>query len=658
MKKAKCMIVAVMTLLLLFTQSVAGMATAAVADPPGGEYAPISPEKEEVVYVLLDASGAAKEFYVVNSFETGTGGRITDYGAYSEVQNLSNALPIGQNGDALTLDTDAGKFYYQGLLSSAELPWNISIRYYLDGVELQAKALAGRSGKLEIALSITENMAATGRFYEGCALQLSVTLDTGLAENIVAEGATVANAGANKQLAYTVLPGSGLSAHIYADVQDFEMERISINGMKMKLDISVDTSEFTDGIDELKDGIGKLNDGTWELSDGVGSLYDAARKMANGVSEYADGVSTFDDGLGEAVDGVIELGGGIVELADGADELGDGLAELADGGYDIYVGSGGIHGGLYQIVASIDAGTGSGTEMEELLQGSAAVNAGITGIAGGIAALDDGLKSMDAASLAAANAQTAVSLAAVAGDDPQLLAVVALLQQNAQVYGGIEYARSAAMDGDEGLRAGSAALAAQYTQLDQGIQGIPSMIGASMDQLKSGLSTFAANYGDFHEGLFKYVDGVKQTSDGFREFQEGIEELSDGVNELADGFIELKDGSRELRSGAGELADGMDEFRDGIRGLRDGTTELKDGTQEFVDEMDTFDTTEMIDEMLAELSGNDVPLTSFASEKNTNIASVQFVMVTEAIEKEAPAQEAAEEAPVPTLWDRLKALFQ
>lgn len=41
---------------------------------------------------------------------------------------------------------------------------------------------------------------------------------------IQADGATIANVGADKQISYTILPGKGLDAEITADVTDFEME--------------------------------------------------------------------------------------------------------------------------------------------------------------------------------------------------------------------------------------------------------------------------------------------------------------------------------------------------------------------------------------------------------------------------------------------------
>lgn len=95
-------------------------------------------------------------------------------------------------------------------MEQVETPWDISVRYYLDGKEYEASEIAGKSGKLEIHLSIKENTACKGNFYDRYALQASLTLDSEICENISAPDATIANVGSDKQLTYTVLPGKAL----------------------------------------------------------------------------------------------------------------------------------------------------------------------------------------------------------------------------------------------------------------------------------------------------------------------------------------------------------------------------------------------------------------------------------------------------------------
>ena len=126
-------------------------------------------EKEEVIYVMAAADGSVNSVYAVNSFD---GGDITDYGDYTDVKLLNLDGNITQNGDEITFSSpENGKVYYQGTLKNSEIPWDISIKFFLDGKELSAEDAAGKSGSLEIRISIAENEKCSSDFYENYALQ-------------------------------------------------------------------------------------------------------------------------------------------------------------------------------------------------------------------------------------------------------------------------------------------------------------------------------------------------------------------------------------------------------------------------------------------------------------------------------------------------------
>ena len=109
----------------------------------------------------------------------------------------------------------------------------------------------------------------------------------------------------------------------------------------------------------------------------------------------------------------------------------------------------------------------------------------------------------------------------------------------------------------------------------------------------------------------------------------------------------------------GTLKTSVGDLNDGVKALFDGTTELKEGTGEFVKETDGIEAevTDEIDSMINEATGSDVEVTSFVSDKNTNVDSVQFVMQTEAIEiAEAVNSEPVVEEKL-NFWQKLLRLF-
>lgn len=274
-------------------------------------HAEVASQKEEVVYGILDLDGKVNNLYVVNIFN---GGNITDYGEYTKVHNLTTSEEISQTNDQMSINTKADKLYYQGTLKAKELPWKIAIKYQLGGKELSATELAGKSGSLQIEMSITKNDKVDSIFYDNYALQIMLKLDTKLCDNIKSENATIAEAGGSKQLSYIVLPGKDANITVTADVHEFEMDEITINGIKLVLDMELDYNQFSGEMNQIVDAIKGLDDGAGELSDG-------ATQLADGMNQYVEGLKAYKDGLSK-------LEGGAKDLSTGAAALKDGLSQL------------------------------------------------------------------------------------------------------------------------------------------------------------------------------------------------------------------------------------------------------------------------------------------------------------------------------------------
>ena len=180
-----------------------------------------NPQKEENVYASLEEDGTVSGVYVVNEYDLEKDTRITDYGDYTEVTNLTTEDKIEETADGYTVEGKKGKFYYQGNLETKELPWKIQISYYLNGEKKNPKELAGESGNLEIRISVKKNEKVKGDYFEDYLLQATVTLDSEKCKNIQAEGATLANVGADKQILYNIMAGQEKEFSITSEVTDF-----------------------------------------------------------------------------------------------------------------------------------------------------------------------------------------------------------------------------------------------------------------------------------------------------------------------------------------------------------------------------------------------------------------------------------------------------
>lgn len=568
--------------------------------PAFAETAPSA--KEEVIYAMADASGKVTDAEAVNIF---AGGDIVDYGDYSAVKPLNTNDTITQNGDQIAFSSTADKVYYQGTMKNAALPWNISIRYYLDGKEYAPQDVAGKSGALEIRFSVTKNESCGGSFYDDYALQASFTLDTERCQNIVSNGATVANVGSDKQLTYTILPGKGIDTVITADVTDFEMDAAAINGVRLNLDVDVDDTDLMDKVDELVSAIGNLDDGAWELHDGTEELYDATKTLNSKVGDLHSGVGDLTAGAGDLYTGLTD----ITAQNQQADQLYLGYVKSqADSIYLAYVTT--QADALYAQVAAQAV-------REQLIQSGYSE-----------AQADAYLQTADGQTLVA---QTVSNM--TEEQKAQILnAAVAKLtdEQKEQILQGAV----ASLTEEQ-----KAEIREAYIQQMMASDDVTSQINAAVATVSAA----------------KQVSELKGQLDSYGVFYQGLVAYTDAVSSAAAGAKSLKLNMDTLYSNTGKLKLSVDKLSDAVGELYDGTGELTDGTTEFVDKTSDMDTqiSDEIDSMTASLSGGDGDAVSFVSEKNTNVNTVQSVIKTAAIEKaETTTDNTVESAPL-TFWQKL-----
>lgn len=320
----------------------AGLCTAVAFNSPAIAWgADAAATKDENVYVTLGQDGSVSGIYVINEFSSEEGGEISDYGKYSSLKNLIDESEIKMENGHITADMPKGKFYYQGNMDSGEIPWNISICYFLDGEEISADELAGKSGDLKIKIQTGKNSDGDETFFENYLLQATVVLNTEKCSQIQAEGVTAGNVGVNRQLVYTIMPGEKKEIEITAKVQEFEMEGITFQGVPMSLGISEDmldevdltaqTKELTDAVAQLDDGVGELKKGTKAATDGGTQLAEGIGQLTKGTSALNTGGSALAQGTTSLLDGTKALSGGLGQYTDGVDGFAAGVKQYVAG---------------------------------------------------------------------------------------------------------------------------------------------------------------------------------------------------------------------------------------------------------------------------------------------------------------------------------------
>ena len=603
-------------------------------------------EKEEVIYINLGADGELQDIYAVNIFG---GGEVTDYGDYSSAEMLNTTDKINMSGDKVAFSSSADRVYYKGKLKNAQMPWNISIKYFLDGKEYTASEVAGKSGSLEIRFKVTKNENCKGNFYDKYALQASFTLDTEKCRDILASDATVANVGAKKQLSYPMLPAKGIDTVIPAEVEDFKMPAVSINGVLLSMNIEVDDKELTDKVNELTDAIKALDSGAGELKDGTKELKDGASALNGGAKDLSSGAKYLSNGAETLNYGVALIGNGLDGLNSKSAELNGGSAQ--------------IMGALAQIQRQLSAVSASTEQIDALVNGSAQIKGGITELSQGITELYNGVSfaaykaamqqnGLNIDDLQAENTQIINQLYRLTQSDSENAAfyqqLIYLISRNSAAIGGMETYLNGVNGSIARISAGAESLKNNYEELDRGINALANELKGllvKMTALKGGIDTLVTEYRKLDGGINEYTDGVAKIVAGYNGIISGANDLMTGSKTLASGAATLSDSTSELVNGISELSDGAGELKSGIAEMKEKTDGL-DG--------EIFD---KIDDMLESITGGKTQIQSFVSEKNTNVKSVQFVIKTKAVETDdTPVAAPAKEEKL-SLWQKILRLF-
>ena len=645
---------AIFALLFALTAFVPALAAAETPAPSGAPEAEPS-EKEEVIYFNLDASGQVESAYAVNSFP---GGDIRDYGDYSELRVLNTSDEITLDGDEVRLSSDAAKVYYQGTLKDPRLPWDISLAYKLDGKAVSPEELGGKSGSLEIRFTVEKNDRCAGSFYEDYALQASFTMPGECCSGVSAPDATVANVGADKQLTFTLLPGEGIDTVISAEVEDFSMPAVSINGVHLNLSVDVDTAD-------IKDQVGQLVSAAAQLDNGAAALVSGSTELLGGTADVQSGAESLRSGIAELDSGVSELRDGLAAMRDGLNELYAKSPELAGGAYQIYAGLAEIDERLSAVDVDVSSIALLSENALRLADGAQAALEGAQALQAGLNA-DAFNSTVPVGDLVVGNSAAASQL------DSLLTNFGSLLQMYDKMTGGNNYENLAGQVEQlkELLQMNSAALQGAQTYVATAGAGAASLV-AGLTDLKAGCDEFGSAIAllgekitgltgqltELKSGIAQLVSGAWQLTDGVSAYTSGVAQLVDGFGSVMSGVGRLASGTQELLSGSDSLSAGTAELYAGVAELCDGAESMAAGAGRLHSEAGGVDIQARVDELLEGIGGSMAAPESFTSEANGLVKSVQFVISCAAIEAPEAEPEPAPQAEEPTLWQRFLALF-
>ena len=277
--------------------------------------------KSETVYSNLDSNGKAYKTIVSTQLTNeDKSDEITDISNLLNIENTNGDETFKKEGNQIVWDSNGNNIYYKGE-SDKQLPVECKITYELNGEEISAEELRGKSGNVKIKINYTNNekhiVSINGKqvtMYTPFIIVAGTKIDNAKNKNIQITNGKIVDNGESTLAVGIAMPGMqeniGISKskidipeeiEISMETEDFEMGNIiavvavkgidedltsDLNSMYSQInELANASNEILAGANQLKEGTSELVSGVDQLKDGTGAVYAGSKQIKDEVEE-------------------------------------------------------------------------------------------------------------------------------------------------------------------------------------------------------------------------------------------------------------------------------------------------------------------------------------------------------------------------------------
>ena len=277
--------------------------------------------KSETVYSNLDSNGKAYKTIVSTQLTNeDKSDEITDISNLLNIENTNGDETFKKEGNQIVWDSNGNNIYYKGE-SDKQLPVECKITYELNGEEISAEELKGKSGNVKIKINYTNNekhiVSINGKqvtMYTPFIIVVGTKIDNAKNKNIQITNGKIVDNGESTLAVGIAMPGMqeniGISKskidipeeiEISMETEDFEMGNIiavvavkgidedltsDLNSMYSQInELANASNEILAGANQLKEGTSELVSGVDQLKDGTGAAYAGSKQIKDEVEE-------------------------------------------------------------------------------------------------------------------------------------------------------------------------------------------------------------------------------------------------------------------------------------------------------------------------------------------------------------------------------------
>ena len=554
-------------------------------------------EKDESVYVKADASGKPTEKTVEVVLKKIEGSDpIEDRSNLREIKNTEGNEEYTEAGEGRYLWQNNGEdIHYKGKSDEA-LPVNVRITYYLEGQEVSAEEIAGKSGKVKIRFDYENSTDVPFMVLSAAMLPADVFSD------VEVTNGKLMDLGDQKAVIGFAFPGlmDTLKLVDYEPTEEIELpEYVEIEARAEEFALDFTASVVSTGLfEELEDkdleDLDKLPEDMDELTDASSEIRDAAQELADGGSEFGDYLSQYFDGLSQ--------------LSEGTDSLDQGLTLLSQNISKISEGSKSLQGGLEQIdqsLAKVDLSALSSSEsseaaaaaraaLESLGQNSAALKEKLGEIGteleavqsfaesvntyiGQVQALQQAVKEMPEPDLAAADQNNgwreSLNAEATSQARDQARKMIAQILESVPEDTRDEIEAAVNMEDIE------ISLDETFGEIRDGIQKDAEECRNTLTETSSEIDEpevpdLEALSPEKTEEITKTIGEMEQSLAIIAAYAEGMSQTASSLTELSGALTQLKTGISQLSGGSAQLTEGLGLFEQALGAASEGSAKL------------------------------------------------------------------------------------
>lgn len=249
---------------------------------------------DEAMYVNLDFYGKAENVSVVKSYSMNGTKEVVDYGNYTDIINMTNyaqgKMEEGKVSFNFDENEDVDRFYFEGKMENNQvnLPWNFDVSYKLNGVQIAADKLPGKSGLVEIEVHAIPNPNTNLYYKNNMLLQVGTVVNADDVLSLEAPGAQIQSLGNRKLVLFMALPQEDQTFTIRIGSDDFEF-----SGVEMMM-IPATLSQMDD-IKELRETKEKIEDSADAMSESMDVILDTLDGLQSGFASTITGLQSLEE---------------------------------------------------------------------------------------------------------------------------------------------------------------------------------------------------------------------------------------------------------------------------------------------------------------------------------------------------------------------------